>query len=859
MSLERGTCLGPYEIVDSIGAGGMGEVYRAHDTRLDRSVAIKILPPAFADDPDRLRRFEQEARAAGSLNHPNIVAVYDFGRFENAAYVATELLEGETLRARLADSLLPARKAVEIAVQVARGLSAAHAKGITHRDIKPENLFITTGGFVKILDFGLAKLAAKDAVDKTSAPTMAIETNPGLVMGTVAYMSPEQVRGGTIDPRSDIFSLGVVLFEMLAGKRPFAGDSSAETMSAILKEDVPDLPESAPPGLDRIVRRCLEKKPEERFESARDLAFALESVTSGSGREKAAAAPEIHDDERPAGRKALLIGSALAIAAIVLAFYAGRASHRTLTPVFHRLTFRRGVVPTARFANDGKTIVYAASWDGKPFEVYSTEESSPESRPLGIQNAIPVSISKNNEMALIISPVMRWAETPGTLARAPVSGGAPREIADDVFMADWTPDGQGLAVTRGTAAVQWIEYPIGKKIYQSSGSILTISFSPKGDKIAFLDNPFAQDPGGYVSIIDTNGANKISSERWGTIQGLSWSPDGSEVWFTASNHGYITQIYAMDLKGHVRLVFSLPGNYWLSEIAPDGRILLGEQAEIVSLFAHRRNGGDTPDISWHDQSVVYDLSPDGSQILFIEAGDAAYNSKDWPVYVRKTDGSLATQIGEGYATALSPDGNWAMVAPRANPAQLVALPLHAGDARPLTADQIHHVYGRWLPDGKHIVFVGAEPGHGPRYYVQDAAPGKPRAISTEDIVFDRSQDDIVVSRDGRMLAAAMQDHSVHLLPIDGGAARAVPGIKDVTPVAFCGDDSLLVYHSGDMPARIVRVDLASGRQTPWRELMPGYRAALWEIQPIRVASDCESYAYSAQYLPETVFVVSGLR
>ena len=856
MPLAPGARLGHYENLAPIGAGGMGEVYRAHDTRLDRTVAIKILPSAWAGDADRVRRFEQEAHAAGSLNHPNIVSVHDFGRHNDAVYVVTELLEGETLRERLAGSALPVRKAIEFAVQAARGLSAAHAKGITHRDIKPENLFVTTAGFVKILDFGVAKLAAPPDAGKTSASTVAMETGPGMVLGTVAYMSPEQVRGASVDPRSDIFSLGVVLHEMLAGKRPFTGESSADTMSAILKEEPPELPESVPPSLDRIVRRCLEKKPEERFESARDLAFALESITGGSSREKTA---EIPAQRARRTRKPLLFASAAVVAAILLAFYAGRVSHPTMAPVFQRVTFRRGVVPTARFANDGKTIIYATSEDGKPFEVFSTSESSPESRSLGIQNAIPVAISKNNEMALIMSPVMRWAETPGTLARAPVSGGAPREIADDVFMADWAPDGQNLAITRGTAAVQWIEYPIGKKIYQGSGSMLTIAFSPKGDKIAFLDNPFAQDQSGYVSIIDTNGKNKVSSRRWGNLQGLAWSPDGSEVWFTAGDRGVITPIYAMDLKGRERLVHSLPGCYWLSEIAPDGRVLIGQQTQTASLFVHRRNGGDTPDLYWHDQSLLYDLAPDGSEILFTEIGDAAYTFKDWPAYVRKTDGSPAYEIGEGYPTALSPDGNWAMVIPRANPAQLVALPLHAGNSRPLTSDKIHHEYGRWLPNGKRIVFVGSEPGHSLRYYVQSSPQEPPKAISGEDIVFDRSLDDIVISQDSRTLAAAIEDQSVQLLPIDGGKGQTVPGIKGLTPVAFCGDGSLLLYHSGEMPARILRMDPATGRQSLWKELMPASRAALWEIQPIRVAPDCESYAYSAQYLPETVFVVSGLR
>ena len=855
MTLGAGTKLGPYEILAPIGAGGMGEVYCALDKRLNRKVAVKILPPAFADDADRLRRFRQEAEAIASLNHPNVVALYDIGESNGAVYAVSELLEGETLRGRLRDGPLPARKAAEYGMQVARGLAAAHSKGITHRDIKPENLFVTNDGFVKILDFGLVKQTPSSGAEIADGSTAAMDTTPGLILGTVGYMSPEQVRGSELGPLSDIFSLGVVLYEMLAGKRPFGGTSSIEILSAILKEDAAELPAAVSSGLERIVRRCLEKRPEDRFESARDLAFALEQVANASERGHALR-------NRSAGRKPWLWagGAAAAFVLALLGFLAGQSGKRVLTPEFHRVTYRHGVLPTARFANDGKTIVYAASWDGKPFEVFSTQEGSPESRPLGIQNAIPVSISRNDEMALILSPVMRWGETPGTLAKAPVSGGAPREIANDVFMADWAPDGRNLAIIRGTAALQWIEYPIGKKIFQGRGSILSLSVSPKGDKIAFIDNPFAQDPGGYFSIIDTNGGNKISSRRWNLIQGVAWSPDGTEAWFTAGQQGYTTQIYAMDLRGHERMVLPLPGAFWLSEIYADGRALLGQQIQTSSIFVHKRGSSDTPDLYWHDMSILYDLSSDGQEVLFMEGGDAAYSSKDWPVYVRKADGSSpALQIGEGYPTALSPDGNWAMVAPRANPSQLLAVPVRAGNPRPLTADRIHHLYGKWLPDGRRIVFVGSEPGRGTRYYVQESREAPPKAISGEDIVFDRNLDDIVISRDGRMLAAAMQDQSIRLLPVDGGDSRVVQGAQGLTPVALCGDGSVLAYRSGQMPARIMRVDAATGRQDLWRELAPTYRAALWEIQPVRVASDCETYGYAAQYLPETVYVVSGLR
>ena len=290
MALTAGTKLGPYEILSPLGAGGMGEVYRARDSRLNRDVAIKILPASFSADPDRLQRFAQESRAAAALNHPNILSIFDIGNADvgnagsdgGAPYVVFELLEGETLRDRLRTGALSPRKALDYAQQVGKGLAAAHEKGIVHRDLKPENIFITHDGRAKILDFGLAKITRPEADSSPDAPTQQASTEAGTVMGTVGYMSPEQVRGKVADARSDIFAFGAILYEMLSGKRAFHGDSTADTMSAILKEDPPELSEtnrSVPPGLDRIVRHCLEKNPAERFQSARDVAFNLEALS----------------------------------------------------------------------------------------------------------------------------------------------------------------------------------------------------------------------------------------------------------------------------------------------------------------------------------------------------------------------------------------------------------------------------------------------------------------------------------------------------------------------------------------------------------------------------------------------------
>src|SRR5262247_4025673 len=289
MTLPSGSRLGPYEILSPLGAGGMGEVYRARDPRLGRDVAIKVLPASFSQDPDRLKRFEQEARSAGVLNHPNVTIVYDIGSHDGAPYVVQELLEGETLRAELAGGRFSPRKAIDYAIQIAQGLAAANEKGIVHRDLKPENLFVTKEGRIKILDFGLAKLTQTEgSAAVTNLPTA---TEPGVVMGTIGYMSPEQIKAKPADARSDIFALGAILYEMLSGQRAFRGDSAADTMSAILREDPPDLSvtsQAISPALERVVRHCIEKNPEQRFHSAHDLAFDIESLSGTSGQAVAA-------------------------------------------------------------------------------------------------------------------------------------------------------------------------------------------------------------------------------------------------------------------------------------------------------------------------------------------------------------------------------------------------------------------------------------------------------------------------------------------------------------------------------------------------------------------------------------------
>jgi serine/threonine protein kinase/WD40 repeat protein len=849
MPLPAGTRLGSYEVLAPIGAGGMGEVYRARDSRLGREVALKILPAAFASDPDRVRRFEQEGRAAAALNHPNIVVIYDAGSEGGVYYVAIELLEGETLRDRLAGSALPVRKAMDYGIQTARGLAAAHSKGITHRDLKPENLFLTKDGLVKILDFGLAKQAGMRSVGThpTELATQPIETDPGVVLGTVGYMSPEQVRGQTADARSDLFSLGVVLYEMVSGKRAFSGESGVEVMNAILKQEPPELDAALPPVLDRMIRRCLEKRPEERFESARDLAFALESIsgTTSSGTQRIAKPQRRYlRTIAPVAGVAVLAGAAM--------FVVGRRTSRAPSPSFQRLTFRRGNITGGRFANGGKTIAYSAAWDGNPSRVYSTQAESPESRDLGIANAHLLAVSPSDEIALTLGS--------GTLAQVPISGGAPRQLADDIISADWASDGKRLAVVRAKPGFQQLEFPIGNVLYRNTGGIQNPRISPKGDLIAFVDDTLG--PGvGSVATVDMKGNKKTLTELWlGYLQSLAWSSSGDEILFTAAEHGYTLSLYAVNRSGRQRLIAHLSGTFGLYDVAPDGRLLMAHGVGSTSVFYLPTADSKETDLYWHDSSFAVDISQDGKSILFVEGGDATRSGEDYVTYLRGTDGSAAVRLGPGFPQAISPDGKWAMALGSGRPpSQLVLLPTGTGEARPLTHDAIHHEGAAWTPDGKRIVFVGNEPGHRLRYYVQSVDGSPPRAITPENVSFNNF-DPVSVSPDGKSVAVAGLDGKIQLYPLDNGAPRTVPKLADgFTPLRWCRDNSLMVYQGVDPPVKILRVNVETGEQTVWRELAPANRTEVIPGFVIRVGADCKSSAYSAQYGLSELWIVDGLR
>ncbi|MET0620506.1 MAG: serine/threonine-protein kinase, partial [Thermoanaerobaculia bacterium] len=439
MTLDAGSRLGSYRILGLLGAGGMAEVYRARDTKLARDVAIKVLPVSLATDSERLSRFEREARTTSALNHPNIVSVHEIRRIDGVSIIAMELVEGKTLREILGAGALPLKKLLSLAAQAADGLSKAHAAGIVHRDLKPENLMVTRDGFVKILDFGLAKLVPLGSQGSRGRDEVTITraTEAGMVLGTIGYMSPEQASGLPVDFRSDQYSFGSILYEMITGRRAFDRPTPAQTLSAIIESEPEPLAVAAPKtptNLVWIVERCLAKDPEDRYGSSKDLARDLAALRDqSSGISAVGVAP-------PAARRLRLspraiIAAAIAVGVIGAAVIVGRSSVRYEPPTFQQLTFRRGRVLRARYTPDGGSIIYGASWEGSPREIFTSRLDGTESRPFGVKNADVLAVSSKGELAVLLK---RTSSGSGTLGIMPLAGGAVRELLENVVAADWS-------------------------------------------------------------------------------------------------------------------------------------------------------------------------------------------------------------------------------------------------------------------------------------------------------------------------------------------------------------------------------------------------------------------------------------
>jgi dipeptidyl aminopeptidase/acylaminoacyl peptidase/predicted Ser/Thr protein kinase len=852
VTLAAGTKLGSYEITSPLGAGGMGEVYRAKDARLGREVAIKVLPEALAGDPDRRQRFELEARAASALNHPNILTVYDVGEAGGAVYLAMELIEGRTLRELVASGEpLATKKLLDVAVQTAEGLAKAHSAGIVHRDLKPENLMVSKDGFVKILDFGLAKLIEAPTQDESVAPTaVASPTEPGTVMGTAGYMSPEQASGQPVDFHSDQFTLGAILYEMATGKRAFQRKTGAETLTAIIREEPEPLSQLAPraPAPVRwIVERLLAKDPEERYASTKDLARDLKSVRDHLTETSFSGGLEAAEAARPRRRGWAIPAAATLIAGLAAGFLLRGFTNAGSDPrlQLQRLTWARGAIQTARFAPDGQTILYGAAWDGLPLEIFSTRPDSSESRSLGLARADVLAVSSTSELAISLDRhYMFGYETVGTLARVPLAGGAPREILESVEDADWSPDGKSLAVARQSGNRSRLEYPIGTVIHQAAGWINNVRVSPDGRMVAFIEHPQRGDNNGKVKVVDASGKVQLDGPSTFT-RGLAWSPRGDEIWSSGSG------IEATTLTGRSRAVWISPG-VRVQDIARDGRVLLTLNSSRREIVGFSAGGAAERNLTWLNWSFPIDISADGKTVLFNEQ-----NIQPNGIYLRKLDGSTAVRLGDGISYGFSPDGRWVLSLREDNGTRFTLLPTGAGEPKELPEGGVSIQSAGWFPDGRRILISGSEPGHGSRLFVQELPEGKPRAITPEGVHFIFG----AIAPDGKSAVGTGPDRRAAIYPTEPGDPRPVPGLEaDDVPLRWNADgSSILVYRPSAPPLRVETVDVSTGRRTLWKEIRPPDPSGVEQVGPIVISPDGASYVYSYRRGLDELYLATGMR
>lgn len=742
MPLAAGTRLGAYDVAAPIGAGGMGEVYRARDTRLDRDVAIKVLPTHLAGDEVARARFEREAKAVAALSHPNILAIHDTGVQDGVAFVVMELLEGETLRQRLnaAGSALPMRKVTGIGTEIAQGLAAAHDKQIVHRDLKPENIFLATDGRVKILDFGLARQAPA-AAGVTETPTQLQHTDPGTVMGTVGYMSPEQVKGLPADHRADIFSLGCVLYEMASGRRAFARDTAAETMTAVLRDDPPDLAgdhAAIPAAFEPVVRHCLEKRPEERFQSARDLAFALQSIgtaSSASGGVPMVEAASAEHATSGARRRAVVAALAIAGAALVFGlgrYTAGEAPHAAGGPhitEFQQVTDVAGVETTPTLSPDGRTVVYASDRTGS-WQLYSLR--------LGSRAAVTLTTDSQNSMPAF-SPdgeriAFRSSRDGGGIFLMTASGESVTRVSDTGYSPAWSPDGRELVVSPSAFAspadlgqlapgLVAIDVKSGRRRDLMTGNVaLQPAWSPNGHRIAYFG--LRADSGQRdIWTVATSGTaaghsgDEVTNDAaldWSPV----WSPDGDYLYFSSNRGGTMNlwRVAIDERSGRLRsepepvttpsswsgpLSFSRDGSR-MAFASLDWRTTL--QRQRFDPAREALVGPPTPLLKGSRPIRDHDMSPDGQWVAFNESGSRE------DLFVARIDGTeyrrLTDDAARDRGPTWSPDGGRiAFYSDRGGGYDLWTIRPDGSQLAQVTQDASAN-FSVWSPDGARIAFNG---------------------------------------------------------------------------------------------------------------------------------------------------------
>jgi serine/threonine protein kinase len=814
MPLPLSTQVGPYQILGLLGKGGMGEVYRAHDSRLNRIVAIKVLKAEGAADNSYRRRFEQEAKLAGSLNHPNVLAIYDVGSLNGQLYLVSEYLEGKTLRQRLNDGVLPTRKVLEYATQIARGLAAAHRKGITHRDLKPENLFLANDGQLKILDFGLARLTRSAAAGAEHANLQTESmTGPGVVMGTPAYMAPEQVRGHDTDHRSDIFSFGAVLHEMVSGKRTFQGESSVEVMNAIVHDEPADVSACTSPQLDLIIKRCLEKCPDDRFDTARDLTFALEALCTETSSHKASQSAPPQTRSRK-----LMIGTAL-----VLSFLSGgavsfwlRRPGPTDNALPRYLTYS-GRDSSPAISPDGKTVAFASDRDGR---------SKIWLKHLGGGSEVPLTAgSDDNPRFSPDGSTILFSRTDGlrtSLYRVGILGGETHKIIDDVTTADFSPDGRRIAFLRWHSERAHVSSTVG------------------------------------IVAVDGSGAKEIADSDALRLDFPRWSPDGLHIAALGGLQGGFVRValLVMSADGRSSRFLATPGaSLGLSAVGWSSNeevvYLKGDRTagESASLIRQNIKSGVSQSSEWGHQGLVLDIARTGTGTMVFDTQAGRSSLREFALtrkFSRDRDRWLARGSSMDREPAYSPDGRrLVFCSSRSGNMDIWQIDLETGSVSRLTDHPGIDWDPAFTPDGKGLIWSSNRTGN-PEVYISDAEGAGVRQVTRDG----RSAENPTMTADGQWIVYSSGDdvkRGIWKIHPDGNAAMSLASGPYFNPeVSPDGQYALFVttVRADKNAIRVVRI--ADGSAIPFEIACNIRRQSGWLIGRARWMPSGRAIAFVGQ-------------
>ena len=843
MPLFPGTKLGPYEIVSLLGSGGMGEVYRAKDARLNRDVAIKVLSESWHQDATFLARFEREAKVLASLNHPNIVSLFEFGEVDGRAYAVMELLQGRTLRQALADGPMPLRQAAEIGAAVAHGLAAAHRAGIIHRDLKPENIFLADQGAVKLLDFGLAKkvIRRSSGAGEEEAGVHPTSTNAGVLLGTVGYMAPEQLQSdGLVDGRSDLFALGCVLYEMVAGSKAFASETPMGTLHAILTQD-PDFDHPLfPSSLREVLRHCLAKPPEQRFQDAQDLAYALEAL-----RHPVSGAVQAPVEARPRRWKIAAAAAGLLLLLGGLAAWRWRGQSRL--PVFTPMSPREGQVYAARFDGSGQALFALRVGDAPSVVAQSQSNGAAGPSMDAFRGLIP--LHREASGAWLLLRGSRRLEgnreiVEGDLVRMRPEGGQPEVLADGVTGADESSDGLVAAIRRVDGHCQ-LEAPLGTVRMESNGWMDSLRVEPSGRWIAFADHR-ASPPSNTLSILDLkDGSMRSLGSSWRSLRGLAWTSSG-ELWFTASKAGEAQALYAGSLAGRIRPLLSAPESLVIEDVSDSGALLL--ETRVRSGILARAPTGDPGPVDSESPDLL-GLSADGRWLAF------AVNGSE--VRLARLDAPSSTPLGAADLAAPSPDGSKVALAARDGSGWRLML-WENGSSTPLPKldfSLIRQV--AWTPAGDALL-VGGSLGAGGYRVWRLSLDGKDlRPICPEGISQDQP---FLLAPDGQTLVVQSGPLITRFNLADPAALPlSLPGVSPGERLIGWGKDTghLLVL-GPRLPTEAASIDLKDGSRQPAFPLaFYGFPGAL--IDTAFSTGGGEAYAIGCRETQSRLFLVSGLR